>query len=112
MKLRIFEFLLVVAIGVLLATNPTLEDYSDHLRQQIVQDAQGQDQLSKDLAGIFGGLAGNIMSNLSKRKNYLLFSTYETDMNSEVYRCIGIAGNFVNCRKARTTQPQPRGQYP
>ena len=41
MKTRILELPFVVAIGILLATNPTLEDYSDHLRQEFVQDAQG-----------------------------------------------------------------------
>lgn len=106
MKSRFIELLVIVAIGVMLATNPTLDDYSVHLRQQVVEDTQDKDELSKGLASIFGGLAGTMLTNLSKRTNFLLFSRFETDMSSETYHCIGVLGNFVNCGKTPVSQPE------
>ncbi|MEZ5540569.1 MAG: hypothetical protein R3F42_00845 [Pseudomonadota bacterium] len=104
MKSRLIELLVVVLIGVMLATNPTLDDYGEHLRQQVVEDTQGKDELSRGMASIFGGLAGTMLTNLSKRSNYLLFSHFETDMSPDIYHCIGVLGNFVNCGKTPAAQ--------
>ena len=106
MKFRIIELLVIVLIGVMLATNPTLEDYGDHLRQQVVEDTQDRDELSKGLASIFGGLASTMLTNLSKRTNYLLFSRFETDMSSDTYHCIGVLGNFINCEKTPVSRSE------
>lgn len=86
-----------LVLGIMIATNPTIEDYSNHLRQEIVSSAKEEDDLSKELVGLLGGLAGGIMANMTTRRNYLIFSTYTTEFDAKSFRCIGILGNFVGC---------------
>lgn len=97
MKTVILILLLMALGGSMILTNPTMDDYSAYMQQEIVNSTRDKNELSRGLALLFGGLAGSVVSNATTRSNYVFFSIYHTDLKTDKYRCLGIFGNFVNC---------------
>lgn len=97
MKTIIVLLLLTALGGTMILTNPTLDDYSAYVKQDIVDSSKDKNAFSRSMAELFGGLAGSVVSSATTRTNYLFFSVYHTDLKTDKYRCLGILGNFVNC---------------
>lgn len=98
----IIAFALGIAIATaMVATNPSMEDYSNFLGHKYVHSAKNQDDITRGFALILGGLAGSVLSTQTTRKNYLLFSTYETDTGSKKLLYVGIFKNFINLEETR-----------
>ena len=97
MKTVVLILLLMAIGGTMILTNPTIDDYSAYMQQEIVNSTRDKDDFSRGLALLFGGLAGSVVSHATKRTNFVFFSIYHTDLKTEKFRCLGIFGNFVNC---------------
>lgn len=97
MKYLILTLIIIAILGFMIATNPTLDDYSDYIKQEYVNENEEQGEFTKGLKGIFGGIAGDVIASATTRKNYVFFSLYNTDLSSDKYSCVGIFGNFINC---------------
>ena len=96
---------MVALLGLLVYTNPTLESYESFLHQQILEDADRQgDALSKTFGYFFGGFASSLITRMTIRKDYILWSTYETMMGDEHLRVLGILKNFFILEQPRSTK--------
>ena len=87
----------IVLIGIVLLfviTNPSTDDYEDYMRQEMIKESQGEDELSSALGSLFGGVAGSLLANASTRKNYLVYSVYATDLGNSDLVVLGVLGNF------------------
>lgn len=100
---RFTGILLVVLLGVLVATNPGMEAFSTFAADQserILREETGDSPLGRALAGAGAGLAGSYVERVTERRSYLLFSTYtinlaDTADETHAWRFLGIAGRFV-----------------
>ncbi len=98
----LIALVLGVAIAVaMVATNPTMDDYSNFLGHKYVHSADSQDNVTRGFALILGGLAGSVLAAQTTRKNYFLFSTYETDTGTKKLVYMGVFKNFINLEEAR-----------
>jgi hypothetical protein len=95
MKGLIITIVVVAVLGLLVATNPTSEDYSAYLQQDIARDATAGGGVPDGLASLLGGVAGGLLSSTATRNNYLLFSTYSVELGAEDKLTLGILGNFI-----------------
>lgn len=102
MKLLSTTLILIAVVGLLVYTNPTLDEYSNYMRQQIVHEANDQDQESRSLAVALGGIASYFISNATTRENYVVFSVFKTELGPKRKRCIGLLGNFFGCGDSST----------
>lgn len=100
MKGIITAIILVGIVLLFVVTNPSTDDYEAYLKQEMSNEAKGEDDLSAALAGLFGGVAGSLLANASTRKNYVLFSIYETDLGTSEYVALGVLGNFFVLHEA------------
>jgi hypothetical protein len=94
-KTMIVAVALIAILALMVATNPTPDDYSDYLRQDFAKEANKKGEVPGALAGIVGGVAGSLLSGAAERHNYLFFSTYTIGSNSDQRVTLGILGNFV-----------------
>lgn len=82
-------------LGLLVATNPSRIDYSTFIRQEMVREAQKDGGLSEALMLIFGGFAEGVISNVTTRDNYLIFSIYTTNIGEDELVVLGVLGSFL-----------------
>ena len=81
-------------ILVLAITNPTLVAYQQYLHQTMVQESKkSKDDLNKALGMLFGGFASSIFVSQTKRSDYVILSTYDTDLGVDHVRTLGILKN-------------------
>ncbi|MGB7192465.1 MAG: DUF4359 domain-containing protein [Collimonas pratensis] len=81
-------------IGLLAFTNPKLDSYEQHIHQIITQEANKRDDLTRTLGTLFGGVASSFIASSTVRNNYVLFSTYDSDLGNQHLKFVGILGNF------------------
>jgi len=93
----------IIALGIvatLAATNPTIDQYQEYIRQTIVKDSwSSPDQGERTLGALFGGLASMLVVGQTIRHNYLLVSVYETRMDQKSMRAIGLLNSFIMLKK-------------
>jgi hypothetical protein len=94
MKSIAIVIILLVLLGFLAYTNPTLDQYGDFVRDEI-QDGVGQgSHVEKALGRVIGGLAGGVLTSATTRTDYLFFSVYDTDLGTDEVKCLGIVNTF------------------
>jgi hypothetical protein len=98
MKGSITAIVLAATVLLFVVTNPTLDDYEDYLRQELAREAREEDEVAGALVALLGGFAGSLLANATTRDNYLLFSVYATDLDTEGLLVLGILGNFLVLR--------------
>ena len=81
-------------IGLLAFTNPKLDSYEQHIHQVITQEANKRDDVTRTLGTLFGGVASSFIASSTVRNNYVLFSTYDSDLGNQHLKFVGILGNF------------------
>jgi hypothetical protein len=81
-------------MGLLAFTNPKLDSYEQHIHQVITQEANKRDDLTRTLGTLFGGVASSFIAGGTVRNNYVLFSTYDSDLGNRHLKFVGILGNF------------------
>jgi hypothetical protein len=88
-------------VGLMAYTNPSMEDFSNYVRQYVVKESQKemQDPLGHLLTSILGGIAGGVVSSQTLRTDYILFSTYEVQFGKERFKALGICRNFILLEK-------------
>jgi hypothetical protein len=95
MKLIVIVLTLIAFFSLLAYTNPKLENYDQFITQRITEETRKQkDPLAGAFGALFGGFAANLMTKQMVRKDYVLFSTYDTAFGNEHLRAIGILNNF------------------
>ena len=97
MKLLSFTILIVALLGLMVFTNPSLDDYNNFIRQSIVKESHKErpDSLGNVLAPLFGGIASSIVAGQTVRNDYILFSVYEAQFGRERLKAVGVLKNFI-----------------
>jgi hypothetical protein len=97
MKASALVIALIALLGMLIFTNPSMDDFSDYVRQKIVKETQKdvQDPLGQFLGSIMGGIAGGLAGTQTVRSDYVLFSIYELKVGKERLKALGVLKNFV-----------------
>ncbi|WP_211472124.1 DUF4359 domain-containing protein [Collimonas humicola] len=85
---------MVSIVGLLAFTNPTLDSYEQHIHQIITQEANKRDDLTQALGTLFSGVASSFIASSTVRNNYILFSTYESNLGNRNLKFVGVLGNF------------------
>ena len=105
--MRTFIILLALVLVGLLLTNPDMEDfkvYAESRSEELLSDKLGDSALGRAASRFGSSLAGDLVPQITERKNYGLFSMYEiggrgeSDTNGaadgDSWRFVGIAGSF------------------
>ncbi len=104
MKLFSITLILIALSGLLAYTNPGLNNYDQFISQRITEETRKQkDPVAGMLGSLLGGLAADLMTTQTVRKDYIFFSTYDTAFGNEHLRAIGILNNFYT-----TESPQSK----
>ena len=95
MKLFSIVLILVALFGLLVYTNPKLDNYDQFISQRITEETRKEnDPMAEALGSLLGGFAANLMTKQTVRKDYVFFSTYDTAFGNEHMRAIGVLNNF------------------
>lgn len=81
-------------VGLLAFTNPKLDSYEQHIHQIITQEADKRDDVTRTLGTLFGGVASSFIAGSTVRNNYVLFSTYDSNLGTRHVKFVGVLGNF------------------
>ena len=84
---------MVALFGLLVLTNPPLERYVFFLRQKLIQESKTDGE--RVLAALFGGFTTWMVISQTIRKDYILFSIYDTNIENEHLKALGILNNFI-----------------
>lgn len=94
MKAIITTIILIGLVLLLAVTNPSPEQHSNYLRQEMSEQAKHEGEMTQAIVLLFGGMAEEVLANATTRENYLLFSVYSTGMADNDLMVLGIIGNF------------------
>lgn len=95
MKLFSITLILVALSGLLVYTNPKLDNYDQFISQRITEETRKEkDPMAGALGSLLGGFAANLMTKQTVRKDYVFFSTYDTAFGNEHMQAIGVLNNF------------------
>lgn len=89
-------------VGLLAFTNPSLDSYEQHIHQVINQEANKRDDLTQALGTLFGGLASSLVASSTVRNNYILFSTYDSNLGGRHLKFVGVLGNFFQISQSHS----------
>jgi len=96
--MKAFTITLVVlfVLGVMIFTNPSLEDYRTFMTQELNKEVKKEARSEGEAAliSILGGVATSFLADQTVRNDYLLFSTYRTSIGDERLGAIGALRNF------------------
>lgn len=81
--------------GFLTYTNPRIEAYEQFVAQEI-QTEMGKhaNPLAGLVGSLFGGFAADLLRRQTLRRDYVLFSTYDTALAGQHLRALGVLNNF------------------
>ena len=101
MKLLCCVVALIALLGLLVYTNPSMDDFGNYVRQTVMVEAQKElkDPVGHFLGSVIGGIAGGLVASQTVRTDYLLFSTYQLQFGKERIKALGIFRNFVLLEK-------------
>ena len=87
---------LIVLLGLLAVTNPSMDDFQNHVRQSILKESRRGDSPSMEqvFGSLLGGFAGSLIASQTVRTDYVFFSTYEVVLGVKRMRTIGVMKNF------------------
>ncbi len=86
----IIVLLLAVILVIAAMTNPKKDDYSNWVKEQLVQNTDGQ--LGKALTTLF---APTIVNESTVAQNYVFFSVFRTDVDKYHITTIGLFNNYI-----------------
>jgi hypothetical protein len=97
--------ILLAVLGALIFSNPKLEHYDQFLSQRITEASKSSaEPMVGVLGSLLGGFAASLVANQTVRKDYVLFSTYDTAFGNDHMRAIGILNNFFITEDPPTEQ--------
>lgn len=91
--MRTFSVLLIILLVASFITNPSYDDYKNWFSDEIATEIGSTTELEKTIAGWFTDIASDASI---ERKDYKLFSIYETEVGDYQYKVIGVFNNFFN----------------
>jgi hypothetical protein len=95
MKLLATSLILIALCGFLAYTNPTMDGYDHFINQRIVEKTRQADTPIEGMIGsVLGGFAAKLMAQQTMRKDYFIFSTYDTAVGNKHIRSIGVMNHF------------------
>lgn len=95
MKLLAFTLLLIAVLGLLVYTNPKMDAYDQFIEQRIHEETRkAQDPLAGMIGSFLGGFAAKVMTQQTRRDDYIFFSTYDTALGDKHLRALGILNHF------------------
>lgn len=97
MKAVVFIIVLVAVGGLVVATNPSMNDYQNFIRQEIIRNSEKniESPLGQAAGKMFSGFAAGLAANQTIRNDYIFFSTYELSFDKKRFRVMGILKRFV-----------------
>ncbi|MGA2937147.1 MAG: DUF4359 domain-containing protein [Syntrophobacteraceae bacterium] len=97
MKSLTIIIVLLALAGLMVYTNPSMDDLSNYVRQYVMKESQEKmkDPQGQFLSTILGDIVGGVMSSQTVRTDYILFSTYEVQFGKERFKALGIFRNFI-----------------
>ncbi|NLE33644.1 MAG: DUF4359 domain-containing protein [Bacteroidales bacterium] len=90
---------LILILALLYATNPSEGQFTTYLKEQIVEQADGDETLTGALKRVAAGPASAIAGSGAERRNYFFFSTYRFTVLEREYLFLGILDNFFRIKK-------------
>ena len=90
-------------VGMLTYTNPTMDDYVDFIKNELIR--RSQNSVDQGLLHLLGGF---VISGATERRNYVLFSIYQTQDPFKITDCLAILGNFYGCNIQNTNPESAR----
>ena len=101
MKIVACIIVAVALLGLLVYTNPSLDDYNNFIRQSIIKEGQKQkdDPVGQLLVPLFSGMAGNLVASQTVRSDYVFFSVYSFRFGKERLKALGVLKNFIFLEK-------------
>ena len=100
MKTLSFTIILVALCGLLVYTNPTMDDYENFVQQHIRREMAGHDQpVDRFWGSIMGSIGAAFVVSQTIRTDYVFFSIYEVDFGDHHLKVIGILKNFFVLEK-------------
>jgi hypothetical protein len=101
MKSLTIVIALVALVGLMAYTNPSMDDFSNYIRQYVVKESQKEmkDPMGQFFASMLGGIAGSVVGSQTVRTDFILFSTYEVKFGKERFKALGIFRNFILLEK-------------
>jgi hypothetical protein len=103
MKHLISIIIVIALLGLMAYTNPTMENYTDYIRQSVIKETQKQrdDHVGQLLSPMLGGIAGNLVTSQTVRTDYVFFSIYKLGFGKERLKALGIFKNFMILEKPK-----------
>jgi hypothetical protein len=91
----------VALLGLLVYTNPSLDDYNNFIRQSIIKEGQKQkdDPVGQLLAPLFSGIAGNLVASQTIRTDNVFSRIYSLHFGKERIKALGVLKNFIFLEK-------------
>jgi hypothetical protein len=104
---------LVALLGLMAYTNPSMEDFSNFVRQEVMKESQKEvkGHLGQFMSSMIGSIAGGLVSTQTLRTDYLFLSTYTLPLGDERIKALGIFRNFVLLEKPDLKRYK-RGEVP
>ena len=99
-------------LGLLVFTNPRMEDYEQYLRQEILRETGKGDDVGMALGALVSGVASSLLTGATVRNDYVFWSTYETMLGNRPLRVLGVLRNFVVLQDADLASSRPPPQPP
>ena len=101
MKSLTIIIVLLALAGLMVYTNPSMDDLSNYVRQYVMKESQEKmkDPQGQFLSTILGDIVGGVMSSQTVRTDYILFSRYEVQFGKERFKALGIFRNFILLEK-------------
>lgn len=100
-KSRSFPYgliIFVLLLALLYATNPSEQQFTSFLKENIREQAEGDETIAGDLKRILSGPAASLAGMGTVRKNYYLCSTYDLELPGEEYLYLGILDHFFKLK--------------
>ena len=83
-------------LALLALTHPTMEDYTAFIHGAILKESRRQTSaVDRILGALLGGIASSVIASQTVRTDYVFFSTYDTQLENERLRAVGLLKNFI-----------------
>ena len=113
MRKIIIIVLLAAILGVFALTNPSMSDYQNFIRQEVIKESQkgvtasGEITFGQMMGPFLGGIAGGFIASQTIRSDYAFFSIYDMSFGKQRFRVVGIFKRFMVLEAPRLGTPSP-----
>ncbi len=99
---------MIAVLGLLTYTNPSIDDYSDFVRQCVVQEVQKErlDGLGQLFSPLLGSIAGSLVASQTLRNDFIFFSLFEVELGKQRFKALGLLKRFVVLETPKSARPE------